>query len=94
MTDQDAGLAPEPIAVDVAGQPGGPSLEEQARVDAEQRDLLARMAAERAPAEADEARARNDRIQAAMEAMALRRSLAARFDELEKRVKALEAARG
>jgi hypothetical protein len=48
------------IIIDVAGQPGGPSPEEQARVDAEQREIMARIRAEGEAAAQAERDAGND----------------------------------
>lgn len=77
-------------AVDIAGQPGGPSLAEQEMVDAEQRELIERIKAERAPIEAAERQALNDRIERAQAMDAERRSLVERLKLLEARVEVLE----
>lgn len=86
MTDQDADL-PEP----------GPTPEEQARVDAEQRELIERIRSERAPLEAEERRRMDAKISAAREASSQRRAAEARLDarltEIEARLTGLEASR-
>ena len=61
-TDLPAGALAEqePIVFDVAGQPGGPSPEEQARVDAEQRETMTRIRAEAEAGAEQERAAGND----------------------------------
>lgn len=81
---------PDEIAVDVAGQPGGPSLDEQAAVDGEQRKLIEQIKADRAPAEIAARQALNAKIEAAIAADAERRSLIERLKLLEDRVALLE----
>jgi hypothetical protein len=88
MADEDEIEAPQ--VVDVAGQIGGPSPEEQARVDAEQKALIDQINAEREPAEMAERQAMNAKIERAIAADAARRSLIERVKLLEARVAALE----
>jgi len=81
----------KPVVVDIAGQIGGPSLEEQERVDMEQRAIMAAMKAARAPLEAAE-KALLDRKLAAHEAKQKeRRDMAEAIKSLTARVAALEA---
>lgn len=79
------------ITLDVAGQPGGPSPEEQAAVDAEQLALIEQIKADRAPAEAEEARLRDEKLQRAIEAQSERQSMAERLKLVEARLTVLEA---
>ncbi len=79
------------LALDSAGQPGGPSPEEQARVDAEQIALIERIKAERAPDEAADRARMEAKIEAALAAQSERRSLVARLELLEARVTVMEA---
>ncbi len=81
----------EEVQVDIAGQPGGPSLETQALVDEEQRRLIERIKAERAPAEAEAARLLNEKIERAIAAQAERKSFEERLKLLEARVLILGA---
>lgn len=92
MTKKDNGSEQPPekvetLIVDVCGQPGGPSPEEQAMVDEEQRQFMARRKAEWEAAVADE-RARGVDVGSKVErAKKARNGMAA----LVKRIEALEA---
>lgn len=88
-------MADEPeIILDVAGQPGGPHPDIQAQVDQEQRDLIERMKAEHAPAEAEEVERRRLKLEKAVAEQNARRdmvdtvrSILARLDALEAKVR-------
>lgn len=79
------------VTLDAAGQPGGPSLEEQDAVNKEQRALIDRMRAEREPLELQDRQKLQERIDKALAQVAQQRSIIARVDALEARVKALES---
>lgn len=76
--------------LDVTGQPGGPSPEEQALVDDEQRVIMAQQAEARRPQELEEARARQDRMQSAMERQAEMKSVLTLLRNLDDRLRVLE----
>lgn len=82
--------APKPVVIDVTGQEGGPSPEEQALVDAEQKSLMAQRAEERKPQELEEARARNDKLQAALERQSEMRSVLALLKNIDDRLRVVE----
>lgn len=77
--------------VTTADMPNGPSAEEQARVDDEQRQIIARMRAERAPIEEQETRLRDEARDRELRARAERRELSEMVKDLVARVVALEA---
>jgi hypothetical protein len=77
--------------IDVTGQVGGPSPEEQARVDAEQAELVSTIRAKHAEEERERRKVLDERIQRAMEAAAERSSLLERMKLLEARVTMLES---
>lgn len=79
---------------DVTGQPGGPSPEEQALVDQEQAELVARLRAEQAPILEAEQNARDERYARAMAAANARKDLESMVRALAVRVEALEASDG
>lgn len=83
----------ETPAADSAGQIGGPSAEEQQRVDEEQRQLIARIRAERAPLEEEETRIRDEARDRELGARAERREISEMVKNLKERVEALEARR-
>lgn len=78
---------------DEIDKPEGPSPDEQARVDAEQLEIIERIRAARGPAEAEEARLRNERIERELSLQSERRSFDARLKAVEARLTALEASR-
>lgn len=82
------------ISIDVTGQPGGPSPEEQAAVDAQQRALVDKILAERAPGEAEQRRILDEKLQKAIEAASERQSFAERLKLVEARLTVLEAKNG
>lgn len=83
MADED-----NEIIVDVAGQPGGPSPEEQAIVDEEQAQFIARYKAEMAPIEEEARRKLQEKLDAAI---AERTSLVEMVRSHEARLKIIEA---
>lgn len=83
---------PKPIEIyDVAGQLNGPSPEEQALVDQEQRDLMELRRKEREPIEQEERRERDKRIQLALERQAEMRSILTLLKNMDERLTKLEA---
>jgi hypothetical protein len=78
---------PEEIVFDVANQPGGPSPEEQAIVDEEQRRFIERYKAELAPIEEEARRKLQEKLDAAI---AERTSLIEMVRSHEARLKVLE----
>lgn len=83
MADED-----NKIIVDVAGQVGGPSPEEQAIVDEEQAQFIARYKAEMVPIEEEARRKLQEKLDAAI---AERTSLIEMVRSHEARLKILEA---
>lgn len=81
----------ETPATDVAGQVGGPSPDIQKTVDDEQRQLIARIRAARAPLEEEETRIRDEARDRELRARAERRELIEMVKNLRERVEALEA---
>lgn len=82
MADEDE------IVIDVAGQPGGPSPDIQAQVDAEQLELMAKQAAERAPIEEEARRKLQEKLD---KANAERGAILDLIRSMDARLKALEA---
>jgi hypothetical protein len=81
---------PQSKTLDVTGQPGGPSPEIQAQVDAEQAALIERIKAERAPIEAAARAAIQQRMDKAAAAQSGRADLVKMIEDLTRRVAALE----
>lgn len=79
--------------LDVAGQPGGPSPDEQAQVDAEQLALIEQVRATLAPMEEAERLLVQAKLDKAAAAMGERRDLIEAVRALTARVELLEAKR-
>ncbi len=78
------------IETDVCGQPGGPSPEVQAMVDAEQAELIAEMRKQRAAQERVDQDELDRRVHEAKQAIKSRQALEQTVAELKKRVATLE----
>lgn len=87
-------MSKKTITLDAAGQPGGPSAKEQARVDAEQLEIIAAQRAAREPFERAEHLARQAKLTRGAEAADENKRLKATVADLVKRVEDLEAKNG
>lgn len=87
-------MAKKKPACDVAGQIGGPSPDVQAAVDAEQREIIARMRAAREPIERADAEKFAAKVAKAKASAKARKSLENTVKALIARVEALEKKNG